>query len=380
MTISSRIPVRDDVGSPRNLELTVGSRCGAQRRHRARTGPDDVLRSPSNTSNVLTHLQTPAGRCAADAGHSPRGRKGRAMTALDYRLVDFDNHYYEAEDAFTRYPSDRMASERYVRWLTESDGKRRRLFFGTQEADTVSNPTFHRVCAGVLSRGPHGADRSPDAACPSSCSRSAPPTVQRGRDSRPWTSRVSKGRVVPHAGGDGRRADGRRRRHAPRLLPRLQPLGGRRLGVRPLRTGSSPRPTSRCATWTAPCSGARVGARPWGTGDHHAARAGVRRWPAHPHFDPFSARVNEAGVLRDQYHVYDGASKRTGTCLPPLLGRAAGAIDARGPGRRGVGLWHRRPDHGDWLSALILHNLFGRFPNIRVGEHGDGVDVGHRCC
>src|SRR5262249_4192045 len=38
-----------------------------------------------------------------------------------------------------------MARERYVRWLTESDGKRRRLFFGSREANVIGNPTFNPI-------------------------------------------------------------------------------------------------------------------------------------------------------------------------------------------------------------------------------------------
>ena len=44
-------------------------------------------------------------------------------------IFDFDNHYYEAEDAFTRYGDKRLRS-RGVRWA-EIDGRRRLLVGGT---------------------------------------------------------------------------------------------------------------------------------------------------------------------------------------------------------------------------------------------------------
>ena len=63
------------------------------------------------------------------------------MTLLDYRLVDFDNHYYEAEDAFTRHGDDEV--QRFVRWV--SDGKKRRLLFGNVVAGAIPNPTFNPI-------------------------------------------------------------------------------------------------------------------------------------------------------------------------------------------------------------------------------------------
>ena len=63
------------------------------------------------------------------------------MDTLQYELVDFDNHYYEAEDAFTRYGDDELKS--WVRWL--SDGKRRHLAFGNVIGSAISNPTFNPV-------------------------------------------------------------------------------------------------------------------------------------------------------------------------------------------------------------------------------------------
>ena len=63
------------------------------------------------------------------------------MTSLDYRLVDFDNHYYEAEDAFTRHGDDEV--QRFVRWV--ADGKKRRLVFGNVVAAAIPNPTFNPI-------------------------------------------------------------------------------------------------------------------------------------------------------------------------------------------------------------------------------------------
>ncbi|HEX4016199.1 MAG TPA: amidohydrolase family protein [Frankiaceae bacterium] len=57
-------------------------------------------------------------------------------------IFDFDNHYYEAPDAFTRY-QDRSLGSRGVRWA-DIDGRRRLLVGGTVNS-YVANPTFDPV-------------------------------------------------------------------------------------------------------------------------------------------------------------------------------------------------------------------------------------------
>ena len=64
---------------------------------------------------------------------------------MDFQFFDSDHHNYEVEDAFTRYAGDGMVKEKYLRWLTEADGKRRRPYFGGREADVIGNPTFNLV-------------------------------------------------------------------------------------------------------------------------------------------------------------------------------------------------------------------------------------------
>jgi predicted TIM-barrel fold metal-dependent hydrolase len=57
-------------------------------------------------------------------------------------LFDFDNHYYESEDAFTRHLDPRLGS-RCVRWV-EMNG-RRRILVGGRLNSYVANPTFDPV-------------------------------------------------------------------------------------------------------------------------------------------------------------------------------------------------------------------------------------------
>lgn len=58
------------------------------------------------------------------------------------RIFDFDNHYYESPDAFTRH-QDRSLGNRGVRWA-DIDG-RRRLVVGGRVNSYVANPTFDPV-------------------------------------------------------------------------------------------------------------------------------------------------------------------------------------------------------------------------------------------
>ena len=70
------------------------------------------------------------------------------MTALDYKAFDADNHYYEAEDAFTRH-IDRRMEKRAVRWVEV--GGRKRILVGGRLDSFIPNPTFDPVTKpGVL--------------------------------------------------------------------------------------------------------------------------------------------------------------------------------------------------------------------------------------
>jgi predicted TIM-barrel fold metal-dependent hydrolase len=57
-------------------------------------------------------------------------------------IFDFDNHYYEAEDALTRY-QDRSLGNRGVRWA--DIGGRKKLLIGGKVNGYIANPTFDPV-------------------------------------------------------------------------------------------------------------------------------------------------------------------------------------------------------------------------------------------
>ncbi|MDT3443187.1 amidohydrolase family protein [Pseudofrankia sp. BMG5.37] len=67
---------------------------------------------------------------------------GVGQDVRDAWIFDFDSHYYEARDAFTRY-QDRSLGGRGVRWA-EVDG-RSRLIVGGRVNSYIANPTFDPV-------------------------------------------------------------------------------------------------------------------------------------------------------------------------------------------------------------------------------------------
>lgn len=85
------------------------------------------------------------------------------------------------------------------------------------------------------------------------------------------------------------------------------------------------------------------------------------RSPADPHFDPFWARCEEAGVPV-AFHLGNAGFEE--------LVSAAWGENPRPPHHRVTAFQHmigmmERPVN-DTLAALIMHNLFGRFRNLRV--------------
>jgi predicted TIM-barrel fold metal-dependent hydrolase len=84
------------------------------------------------------------------------------------------------------------------------------------------------------------------------------------------------------------------------------------------------------------------------------------RSPADPHFDPFWARVNESGVLV-AFHIGESGYNEM---MAPYWGEAPTPSSHKQSAFQWCNFYGDRPIM-DTLSALVLHNLFGRFPNVR---------------
>jgi hypothetical protein len=71
------------------------------------------------------------------------------MSDVDYLVNDFDNHYYEAVDAFTRHLDPRLG-RRIIQWA-EIDGRKYHVI-GGKVSHAVVNPTFDPIAkAGAMS-------------------------------------------------------------------------------------------------------------------------------------------------------------------------------------------------------------------------------------
>ena len=83
--------------------------------------------------------------------------------ALDYKVIDVDNHYYEPLDSFTRY-LDKSFKRRGVQVF--QDGKHTQVVIGGRVNHFIPNPTFDPIivpgCLDLLFRGtiPDGVDPS----------------------------------------------------------------------------------------------------------------------------------------------------------------------------------------------------------------------------
>lgn len=83
--------------------------------------------------------------------------------------------------------------------------------------------------------------------------------------------------------------------------------------------------------------------------------------PAHPDFDPFWARIEEAGLPVALHITTSGYEKM----LAEYWGEDPHVDHSQRSGFQWYGAFATRPAM-DTFAALIFHNLFGRFPNLRV--------------
>jgi predicted TIM-barrel fold metal-dependent hydrolase len=288
---------------------------------------------------------------------------------MDFPLIDADNHYYEAEDAFLRYGDESV--QKYIRWIQE--GKRRRLVFGNRVSPVPPNPTFNPIAkAGAF----HARLKELEAGqgqrnlSPFDNKRYGEleplPSAYRNREDRLVVldeQGVEKCFLFPTLGDcvEGLFHDNvamaykafhafnlwleedwgygyQDRLYAPPYIPILDP----ELACRELDFVLE--------------KGARlVSIRP-------GPAAG--RSPADPVWDPFWARLNEAGALA-AYHAFGGPTYYE-DMFNAMWGRQP-VTDRMYQATLGAALIS---DRGilDTVIALVLGNLFGRFPNVRIAS------------
>ena len=293
------------------------------------------------------------------------------VAELGYPVFDADNHYYEAVDAFTRH-LDPALGPRVVQWA--EIGGRRYHVIGGRVNRAVTNPTFDPVSpAGALSEYFRGNREG----------RSPTELLGRPEPIRPgYRDRDARLRVMDTQGID-----------RIWLFPTLGMIYEEPLKHDPEAVVLMFRAFNRWLDedWGFDYAG-RIFAAPYITladvdsavlelewALERGARTVVMRpaaahtrlgrlSPADPTFDPFWARVNEAGVTV-VVHAADSGVATNGYA-------AEGFSAAFGSGYRtpNIKLFSIERAAHDFLATLILERLFERFPNVRVASVENGSE------
>jgi predicted TIM-barrel fold metal-dependent hydrolase len=293
------------------------------------------------------------------------------LTTLDYRPFDGDNHYYEALDAFTRHLDPKLG-ERVFQWV-EINGRRHHMI-GGKIAHAVVNPTFDPVAkAGALSAYFRG---NPQGRSPVEMLR------DRERCRPEYRDRDARVRVLAEQGLE-----------AVWMFPTLGVVYEELLKHDPEavclmfrafnqwliedwgfayqdKIFSAPYLTLANLDWAlreldwALAKGARVIVmRP--------AAAFTADGPSSPfaaRFDPFWARVNEAGVTVVA-HAGDSGVTTHGYANDGFSADLGGS--RIGPSVKAFSI--ERAIH-DFLASAIFERLFERFPNLRFASVENGAE------
>jgi predicted TIM-barrel fold metal-dependent hydrolase len=287
---------------------------------------------------------------------------------MAYLFFDADNHFYESDDCFTRYGDERVRE--YVTWVQE--GKKRHLLFGNTKTNDprtpngVMNPSFSRVAKpgafhdvlNALEKGDRSAAKLPFGTL------EAPSPVYRNRDERLLVmdeQGVERVILFPTLGVTVEGFMGR----DPELLYKVMhsfnlwlddDWGVNRDGrifAPPVISMRTVEGATAELEWALSRDARVITIQPG---------PAYGRSPADTYFDPFWARVNESGVLV-AYHASGGPTSYDET-FRFQWGQETNDRAYLDTFRRSV-FGVERPVM-DTATALILGNLFGRFPNVKM--------------
>jgi predicted TIM-barrel fold metal-dependent hydrolase len=296
----------------------------------------------------------------------------------DGLVFDGDNHYYEAVDAFTRHLDPRLG-RRIVQWC-EIDGRKYHVI-GGKVNHAVVNPTFDPIAkAGAMAEYFRGNESG---RTPTEYLREREPIrpEYRDRDARLQTmdeQGVRKiwlfptlGVLYEHALVDDPEGVGIMFDAFNRWLEEDWGFAyADRIFAAPYLSLADVTAAIRQLEWALDKGARVIVMRPAAPNTPLGQRP-----PGHEWFDPFWARVNEAGITVVAHAGDSGYS---------LNGYGRGSFqsgfgsDAGGP----VG-FSRRPSVAfvqferaiyDFLASLILDDFFARYPNIRVASVENGAE------
>jgi predicted TIM-barrel fold metal-dependent hydrolase len=294
---------------------------------------------------------------------------------LGYLPFDGDNHYYEAEDAFTRH-LDPKHGQRVIEWC--QIGKRKYHVIGGKVSHAVTNPTFDPVSpAGAMSEYFRG---NPAGKNPMEMLGRPEPIrpAYRDRDARLATMDahgLQKIWLFPTLGMIYEEP----LKHDPEAVTLLFTAFNRwlqedwgfsyqdRIFAGPYISLADVDWAVQELEWALANDARTIVMRPAPVHTKDGVLA-----PADPCFDPFWARVNESGVT---VVVHAGDSGYSLQGYAPERGFSA-SFGSGEVFRPNLGLLHIGIERAiyDFLGSIMVDRIFDRFPNIRLAsvENGSG--------
>jgi predicted TIM-barrel fold metal-dependent hydrolase len=290
---------------------------------------------------------------------------------MDFRFFDADNHYYEPDDCFTRHGDESV--KRYVTWV--ADGRKTHLLFGNNKTNdprnpnSVMNPTFSRVAKpGAFNEVLSALERGDRVTSLSAMYGELEPPrgVYRNRDERLAAmdeQGVERILLFPTLGLTVEGYMG----EDPELLYKVMHAFNLwldddwglnrdgRIFAPPVISMRTVEGAVAELDWALSRQARVITIQPgpaWG------------RSPADTYFDPFWSRVNESGVLV-AYHAAGGPTSYE-SVFKQQWGKDSSDLGYLYTFRRSL-IGFDGPIM-DTTKALILGNLFSRFPNIKAAS------------
>jgi predicted TIM-barrel fold metal-dependent hydrolase len=295
------------------------------------------------------------------------------MPEIDYDVFDADNHYYEALDAFTRHLDPKLGP-RTVQWA-EIEGRRYHVV-GGQVSRAVTNPTFDPIAKpGAMADYFRG-----------KVTGVSPIELLRDREPIPAHYRDADARIAVME---------QQGLEAAWLFPTLGVLYEELLKDDPEAVMITFRAFNqwldedwglnhknkifsapyiplavlddaiRELEWALERDARIICIRPAAVYSPSGSMA-----PSDPYFDPFWARVNEAGITVVA-HAGDSGYSSQGYADDKFSANFSGGTGGFRPSIKG---WAIERACQDFLATLIFDRLFERFPNLRVAAVENGSE------
>jgi len=302
----------------------------------------------------------------------------------DYRFFDADNHYYEPVDMYERYIEPGYADRTFT--PEERDGGTVVLFQGRPFGFVGGTGSRRRIRPGALRASLRGELPNEDEDVDDSYA--SDPAARLGLMDRQGIEATlmfpSTGVTIANAIGDDAQVLAAHMRAFNRWLAETWSFDYRQRIISPAMIVLADADAAVAELDRVLAQGARAlqilpGPARWSTADSPG------RSPADAVYDPFWSRVNEAGVLVTfhlgnagymEHHSADWGENPDPDGVRSEEGFAGSGIRTTAtPGGRSAFQWtmlYRDRPIMDTLAILIFHNLFGRFPNVRVASVENG--------